>query len=1052
MFPTLGLVSLVAFFPAQKLQSSGGHLGPTIGRTLSGTVLDRDGLAVPGAVVTTSAGGRAVTGAGGRFHLEVAVPLEAECLQVTAIGGPDGGNRASRTVAVALGASQVDVDVLRLTEETPCEPSWIPTFGGLPGVDGEVLCSAVFDDGSGPALYVGGSFSVVAGVPANHIARWDGASWSPLAGGLGADVLALEVFDDGGGPALYAGGRFLTADGLAARHVARWDGAGWSPVGAGISGIVRALKSFDDGSGPALYAGVPNVVRWSGGAWSSVGGGTNGTVHALTVFDVGAGPVLFAGGIFSTAGGTPASCVASWDGSSWSPLGAGVDSNREVFALKGFDDGSGPALYVGGDFREAGGLPARGIARWDGSAWSLVGQDLSGDGLITVVNALTVFDDGSGPALYAGGRIQRFLPTLRGVARWDGTAWSPLASGVRGSVLAFASFDTGSGPTLFVGGAFLIAGDMPVQGLALWASSSWSALGDGLNFPAHALAVFDDGTGSALYVGGEFDGTPDVVGPIIARWDGSGWSPLGLGISTTLGLERASVRALAVFDDGLGPKLIVGGRFSTAGGVLRRWIAAWDGASWSSLGTGTDEDVQALAVFDDGNGPALYAGGHFTTAGGLPASRIARWNGTSWSALGAGVDGPVSALAVFDDGTGPALYVGGDYASAGGISSRFARWNGQGWEDVGDVRRVLALAVHDDGHGPALFVGGSFVQAAGLPARGIVRWDGTTWSALGSGVGTGGSVRSLAVFDPGLGRVLVAGGRFTTVGGVSAGNVATWDGASWAPLGGGVGGGLAGQDVGVDALAVFDDGDGPSLVVAGSFPSAFDSEDSYLARWGGCLRLGFDVQDDFTTALANGQDIASPAEFGRFVSISSAGPNAGAAIFDSTPGGPNDPSQDLDLLVGRDHLLILQTDQNTTQTTPGIFDRPNDDSDGGTLRFHFERLVHPCSLTLVDIDSGANEATIVVQTDLVGRRRVHTVPPNWTGDILQGGFGHRTLDLTSLDPQPGYASVATAVEDAGFEPGAVRDLEVQLGGSGAVDDLHWGRGKALLKGAHRRRP
>ena len=70
---------------------------------------------------------------------------------------------------------------------------------------------AVFDDGSGggPALYAGGG-SIAGGVVVNHVAKWDGSSWSSLGGGMNNAVHALAVFDDGsgGGPALYAGGGY----------------------------------------------------------------------------------------------------------------------------------------------------------------------------------------------------------------------------------------------------------------------------------------------------------------------------------------------------------------------------------------------------------------------------------------------------------------------------------------------------------------------------------------------------------------------------------------------------------------------------------------------------------------------------------------------------------------------------------------------------------------------------------------------------------------------------------------------------------------------------
>jgi hypothetical protein len=82
-----------------------------------------------------------------------------------------------------------------------------------------------------------------------------------------------------------------------------------------------------------------------------------------------------------------------------------------------------------------------------------------------------------------------------------------------------------------------------------------------------------------------------------------------------------------------------------------------------------------LAVFDDGTGPALYVGGQFAGAGGVPATRIARWDGVSWSALGSGTDAWVHEMIGFDDGTGPALFVGGDFSTAGGApSTAMARW------------------------------------------------------------------------------------------------------------------------------------------------------------------------------------------------------------------------------------------------------------------------------------------------------------------------------------------------------------------------------------------
>ena len=59
--------------------------------------------------------------------------------------------------------------------------------------------------------------------------------------------------------------------------------------------------------------------------------------------------------------------------------------NSAVAGLTVFDDGTGPALYAGGGFTTAGGVSANYIAKWNGSAWSPLGS-----GMNSWVWALTV--------------------------------------------------------------------------------------------------------------------------------------------------------------------------------------------------------------------------------------------------------------------------------------------------------------------------------------------------------------------------------------------------------------------------------------------------------------------------------------------------------------------------------------------------------------------------------------------------------------------------------------------------------------------------------------
>jgi WD40 repeat protein len=129
-------------------------------------------------------------------------------------------------------------------------------------------------------------------------------------------------------------------------------------------------------------------------------------------------------------------------------------------------------------------------------------------------------------------------------------------------------------------------------------------------------------------------------------------------------MSGGGVRALEFGSDG---KLYAGGNFNTAGGSSANYIAKWDGANWSALGTGmSGGNVSALEFGSDG---MLYAGGAFTS----PANRIARWDGANWSALRTGMDDYVNALAW--DGTKGWLYVGGEFTTADKLfSNKIGRW------------------------------------------------------------------------------------------------------------------------------------------------------------------------------------------------------------------------------------------------------------------------------------------------------------------------------------------------------------------------------------------
>ncbi|MEL7471739.1 MAG: hypothetical protein AAGK04_00350 [Planctomycetota bacterium] len=204
-----------------------------------------------------------------------------------------------------------------------------------------------------------------------------------------------------------------------------------------------------------------------------------------------------------------------------------------------------------------------------------------------------------------------------------------------------------------------------------------------------------------------------------------------------------------------------------------------------------------------------------------------------------------------------------------------------------------------------------------------------------------------------------------------------------------------------------------------------------------CVDWSVDGQGN---TLVNGQQLTDSSgsvfAFGSLFTMETFGGNLGATIFDTDPAGPNATGPDPDLLVDRGNGMILQNNSDPTQTTPGIFDTPNDATNNGSYSIDFTDDVLLESIDLLDINGG-NDVEIDM-IDANGNSRMYLVPSDWTGDPTNNPPGWATLDLTSLADQfgggPGLPA-ATATEDAGFDPGNVDRMEIRFIGSGAWNNL-----------------
>ena len=321
------------------------------------------------------------------------------------------------------------------------------------------------------------------------------------------------------------------------------------------------------------------------------------------------------------------------------------------------------ALVAGGAFTLAGGTAAQSIAAWDGVRWAQAGNGLAED---TDVFAMATFRGALVASSEVGAGYVLELDSARGV-------WAVVGGGVDSRVYSLLEYNG----TLVVGGVFRNAGaspGTPARCLARWTGEQWLPFGDP-DSTVLTLATYD----GVLVAGGFFSTIGGIAANAIARWDGARWLALGSGVTDVAG-RTGAVSHMIVFEG----RLVVSGGFAAAGGVAAANVAAWDGATWSSLGKPV-LGMGPLAVYDNALvGAVVRAVGDGGDVGS--AYFVSRWTGSDWAPLGGLFGGPpefnifVYDLAVYAD----ALYAGGSFLTASGVNaSNIARWNGSVWEDVG---------------------------------------------------------------------------------------------------------------------------------------------------------------------------------------------------------------------------------------------------------------------------------------------------------------------------------------------------------------------------------
>jgi hypothetical protein len=657
-----------------------------------------------------------------------------------------------------------------------CEVQPTATGRGVPSLDDAGTCLCEWDpDGAGPLgprLVVGGFFTLAGDLPANGIAAFDPATgqWSSL-GPFDGLVELVAVLPNG---QLVASGSSFTAAGQLVSSLRVWTGSAWSSAIAQPSAFsILALAVAPTGE---LHAAVQSsngmeVQRLGSSGWQVLGTASPlppGTVAAINSLAFAGNGDLVVAGSFSAIDGVAANCVARWNGSAWSPLGSGLVGR--VWSLLATSTG---ALFAGGVFPVGGSPASENIAQWNGTSWQPLGSGTQSTSSPFQAGVFALAEVPGG--IVAAGQFDGAggLPAFK-VAHWNGAAWSAMGSGIEqfgtfgGPSIVIALQRTANGE-LFAAGGFATVGGRDSFGLARWNGTTWSpprSVGIG----RETSAVHRTATGD-VYLAGSFRDIDGVACNGIAKRVGTGWQPLGAGLaSLDAEPEVVVIRSLPNGD------VVAGGAFATIGGAPIPGLARWNGSAWSSLGTGLGfgggNNAAVLSMHVAANGD-LYVAGLFDAAGGVAVDSVARWNGSQWSAVGGGL-GSAFVTAVTSSPTGE-VYIAGQFAPGAVFPpGNIAVLSGSTWQGIGTadgtVRELIALP------GGTLLAAGNFQNIDGQPVGCIARWAGGMWAPFG-GLGTTGLVNSVRRLLPLPSGGLLAAGRFPTDTDVAS--FAQWDGSSW---------------------------------------------------------------------------------------------------------------------------------------------------------------------------------------------------------------------------------------------------------------------------------
>lgn len=291
----------------------------------------------------------------------------------------------------------------------------------------------------------------------------------------------------------------------------------------------------------------------------------------------------------------------------------------------------------------------------------------------------------------------------------------------------------------------------------------YERLGDGVsNLPPRC--AYYDSTFKKLYIGGQFTQVENKTSNGVAVWSNNKWDTLKGGIAN----PGTYPVAITKFNN----KIYFGGPISKVNNKPYCCIATWDGSNWDTLPSKPNASPMQLLVYNN----QLYTVGKFSKCGDSTCYFVARFDGTYWHPIGnlmkyfkAYYPAQINCIAFYKN----ELYLGGSFMDSTGMDRNIVKFDGTNWVNVGTgIRQGFAWVNNMQEYKGELYIGGYFSKTPEIPSRGVVKWDGLQYKPFGyTGLQSGCQTSDMKVFK----NQLFVVGNFTVVDNIQAGNIAVTD-------------------------------------------------------------------------------------------------------------------------------------------------------------------------------------------------------------------------------------------------------------------------------------